>query len=231
MPLELRGKKALVTGGSRGIGKAIAIMLRDAGAEVGICGRTASHLKSATAELGVKGTEADVADEASVTRLFEFVDRELGGIDVLINNAGIGTFATLAALKPDEWRRLIDTNLSGVYYCCHQAIPRMVARGGGWVINISSLAARNPFAGGAAYNASKFGLNGLTEAMMLDHRHENIRISTVMPGSVSTEFGRSGSADWKIAPEDVAEAVGAILSMPERTLISRLEMRPSRPPK
>jgi 3-oxoacyl-[acyl-carrier protein] reductase len=173
----------------------------------------------------------NVASESAVSELFAFSDKELGGLDILVNNAGVGSFATLADMTPEEWHRIIDTNLSGVYYCCHHAIPRMRQRGGGSIINISSLAARNPFAGGAAYNASKFGLNGLTEAVMLDHRNEKIRLSTVMPGSVSTDFGSASKADWKIAPEDVADAVAMILAMPERTLISRVELRPSRPAK
>jgi NADP-dependent 3-hydroxy acid dehydrogenase YdfG len=138
----------------------------------------------------------------------------------------------VAELSFEDWHTVVDTNLSGVFYCCHAALPLMRRVGGGFVINISSLAGRNPFAGGAAYNASKFGLNGFSEAMMLDHRNDNIRVSYIMPGSVATEFGSGASrADWKIAPEDIADIVMAVLRMPERTLISRVEVRPSRPPK
>jgi NAD(P)-dependent dehydrogenase (short-subunit alcohol dehydrogenase family) len=153
-------------------------------------------------------------------------------LDFLINNAGIGVFKSVADLTPEDWRRTIDLNLSGVYYCSHEALPRMRKRGGGYIINIGSLAGKNAFAGGAAYNASKFGLNGFSEAMMLDHRHENVRVSCIMPGSVDTGFGaQAGSAAWKIQPADVAEVVAMLLHMPARTLISRVEIRPSKPQK
>lgn len=138
-------------------------------------------------------------------------------------------FRSVADLSIEDWRSTVETNLSGVFYCCHEALPRMRKRGGGYVINISSLAGKNPFAGGAAYNASKFGLNGFSEAMMLDHRHDNIRVSYVMPGSVATEFGSGVGGDWKIQPEDIAQIVMDLLRMPERSLVSRVEVRPSRP--
>jgi NAD(P)-dependent dehydrogenase (short-subunit alcohol dehydrogenase family) len=160
------------------------------------------------------------------------VDARFGGVDFLINNAGIGIFKSVADLTPEEWRRSIDLNLSGVYYCSHEALPRMQKRGGGYIVNISSLAGKNAFAGGAAYNASKFGLNGFSEAMMLDHRYQDVRVSYIMPGSVDTDFGpRTGAAAWKIQPEDIAEVVAMLLGMPARTLISRVEVRPSKPQK
>jgi NADP-dependent 3-hydroxy acid dehydrogenase YdfG len=161
------------------------------------------------------------------------VDREFGAPDILVNNAGVGKFASVAALTIEDWTRTLETNLSGVFYCCHEALPRFQQRGGGYVINISSLAGRNAFAGGAAYNASKFGLNGFSEAMMLDHRNDNVRVSYIMPGSVATEFGSGAgsTAEWKIAPQDIADIVIMLLKMPSRTLISRVEVRPSRPPK
>lgn len=225
MDLKLTDKVALVTGGTKGIGRAIAERLAQAGARVIVCARTSATVP------GAETIVADVADEAQVKSMFATVLREWGGLDILVNNAGVGLFSKLNELTPPDWHKVIDTNLSGVYYCCHHGVPLMHAKGGGFIINISSLAARNPFAGGAAYNASKFGLNGLTEAMMLDHRYENIRVCTIMPGSVSTEFSRAGKADWKIQPEDVAEAVAMVLAMPARTLISRVEIRPSKPPK
>jgi NADP-dependent 3-hydroxy acid dehydrogenase YdfG len=128
---------------------------------------------------------------------------------------------------------VINTNLCGVFYCCHEALSRFHQRGGGYVINISSLAGRNPFAGGAAYNASKFGVNGFSEALMLDHRYDNVRVSYVMPGSVDTEFGGGSAtnAGWKIQPQDIAEIVLMLLKLPERTLVSRVEVRPSKPAK
>jgi 3-oxoacyl-[acyl-carrier protein] reductase len=132
-----------------------------------------------------------------------------------------------------EWQQMIDLNLSGVFYCCREALQRFNNSGEGYIINISSLAGKNAFSGGAGYNASKFGLNGFSEAMMLDHRYDNVRVSYIMPGSVDTEFG-SGSgrgAAWKIAPADVAEVVINLLRMPQRTLVSRVEMRPLKPAK
>jgi 3-oxoacyl-[acyl-carrier protein] reductase len=233
----LEGKFAVVTGGTRGIGRAIAEALLASGAGVAICGRTEESVKKAVSELGagggrVTGRRADVSNPKDAAALFRHVDEQFGDLDILVNNAGVGNFASVADTSVEDWRGTIGTNLDGVFYCCHEAIPRFKKRGGGFVINIGSLAGKNPFAGGASYNASKFGLIGFSEAMMLDHRYENVRVSCVMPGSVDTGFGASGSgADWKMAPADVAEAVLTVLRMPARTLISRIEMRPSRPKK
>jgi 3-oxoacyl-[acyl-carrier protein] reductase len=160
------------------------------------------------------------------------VASRFGGLDILVNNAGSGVFRSVQELSLEDWRKTIDLNLSGVFYCCHHALPLLRKKGAGYIIQISSLAGINTFAGGAAYNASKFGLNGFSEAIMQDLRYENIRVSYVMPGSVATDFnGRGGPADWKIAPEDVAQVVLNLLRMPERTLVSRVEMRPSKPQK
>ncbi|MGD0578830.1 MAG: SDR family NAD(P)-dependent oxidoreductase [Bryobacteraceae bacterium] len=182
MTLNLKGKTALVTGGARGIGRAIAERLGNAGAAVAICAlRTESvregvnqitaHLKNDLAEAGGKiaGIQSDVSDRDSVARLFQWLDGEFGGLDILVNNAGLGIFKDLGSLQASEWRAVLGTNLDGVYYCIHEALPRLRKRGGGWIVNISSLAGKNAFAGGAAYNASKFGLCGLAEAVMLDH--------------------------------------------------------------
>ncbi len=178
----------------------------------------------------VIGTPADVSNPDDVARLFHFVDQNFDGLDILVNNAGIGIFRPTAGMSVEEWQRTVNTNLSGAFYCSREALSRFRARGAGFIINISSLAGKNPFAGGAAYNASKFGLNGFSEAMMLDHRQENVRVCYIMPGSVETEFGMSGpGADWKIAPEDIAEVALAVLRMPARTLISRVEIRPAKP--
>jgi 3-oxoacyl-[acyl-carrier protein] reductase len=237
----LRGKRAVVTGASHGIGLAIAQALLSAGADVFLCARNGERLESAIAELRTKaaagrtvaGMVADVSDSEQVARLFTQADQDLGGLDILINNAGFGIFRATAELSIEEWDRLIGTNLSGTFYCSREALQRFQAARGGSIINISSLAGKNPFAGGSAYNASKFGLNGFSEAMMLDHRNDNVRVSYVMPGSVATEFGglEANNPGWKIAPEDIAEIVLSILRMPERTLISRIEVRPSRPQK
>jgi 3-oxoacyl-[acyl-carrier protein] reductase len=237
----LSGKRALVTGASRGIGFAIVQALASAGADVVLCARDQKHLDRAVSELRehnpgrkIAGRAADVSNQGDVARVFEFVDQELGGLDILINNAGIGIFRAAAELSLEEWNRVIGTNLSGAFYCTHEALQRFHTVQGGWIVNISSLAGKNPFAGGAAYNASKFGLNALSEATMLDHRHDNVRVSYIMPGSVDTEFSGSGTKErsgWKIAPDDIADIVLHILRMPNRTLISRVEVRPSRPQK
>jgi 3-oxoacyl-[acyl-carrier protein] reductase len=234
----LTGKVAIVTGGTRGIGRAIAERLLREGASVAVCSRlhhnVQAFLKDFEAGAGgrLMAETADVSSLEDVRRFFAGVDARFGGVDLLINNAGIGVFKSVADLTPDEWRRTIDLNLSGVYYCSHEALPRMKQRGAGYIINIGSLAGKNAFAGGAAYNASKFGLNGFSEAMMLDHRYDNVRVSYIMPGSVDTDFGaRAGAAPWKIQPEDVAEVVAVLLRMPARTLISRVEIRPSKPQK
>jgi 3-oxoacyl-[acyl-carrier protein] reductase len=237
MEPNLSGKIAIVTGGTRGIGRAIALRLLDEGVSVAVCSRSPENVQAFMNEAKpatsaqVYGEAADVSRFDDVQRFFASVDARFGGVDFLINNAGIGIFKSVADITPEEWRRTIDLNLTGVYYCSHVALQRMRKRGG-YIINISSLAGKNAFAGGAAYNASKFGLNGFSEAMMLDHRHDNVRVSYVMPGSVDTDFGsRAGSSPWKIQPEDVAEVVTMLLQMPERTLVSRVEMRPSKPPK
>jgi NAD(P)-dependent dehydrogenase (short-subunit alcohol dehydrogenase family) len=239
MDTFLEGKKAVVTGGNRGIGFAIAKSLAAAGAQVAICGRGHTSVENAVTQLAnsskskVVGKAADVRSSTEVVSFFQFVDSELGGFDILVNNAGIGVFKSTAELTVDDWTKTLETNLSGAFYCSKEALPRMRNREGGYIINTSSLAGKSGFAGGAAYNASKFGLNGFSEAMMLDHRYEGVRVSCVMPGSVNTEFGRGdqNGADWKIAPEDVAETVLMLLKTPVRTLTSRIELRPSKPRK
>jgi 3-oxoacyl-[acyl-carrier protein] reductase len=234
----LNGKYAVVTGGTRGIGRAIAESLLRSGAVVAICGRTRESVDRASSELkqatggDVLGVATDVSKWDQVELFFKTVQSRFGALDILVNNAGAGVFRGIQDLTPEDWRSTIDLNLTGVFNCCHHALPLLRQRGSGYIIQISSLAGINAFAGGAAYNASKFGLNGFSEAIMQDLRYENIRVSYIMPGSVDTGFGpRSGPADWKIAPEDVAEVVTHLLRMPERTLVSRVEMRPSKPKK
>jgi len=240
MSARLKDKDVLVTGGTRGIGRAIAELCLEEGARVAICARRREGVERAVAEMShryggrIVGTAADVGDAEDVSALFGFTDEKFGGLDILVNSAGVGIFKPVAELSIAEWRQVIDTNLTGAFYCSREALRRFRNRGGGFIVNISSLAGRNPFATGAAYNASKFGLNGFSEAMMMDHRYDNVRVSYIMPGSVDTGF-RSGSegqrTDWKIAASDVAGIVVAVLTMPERTLISRVEVRPSKPGK
>lgn len=235
----LTGKRALITGGTKGIGLEIARALLAEGADTVICGRNAGSLQTTVDELRrrnphrkVSGQSADVSNSEAVRDLFRSADTELGGLDILVNNAGSGIFRPAGDITVEEWNRVVGTNLSGVFYCSREALARFKNAGRGWIINISSLAGKNPMAGGAAYNASKFGLNGMSEAMMMDHRQQNVKVSYIMPGSVDTEFGghSSGKSDWKIAPEDIAEIVLDILRKPERTLVSRVEVRPAKPP-
>jgi len=227
---------AVVTGGSRGIGRAIAAALVAKGARVVITGRDQRHLDDAAGQLGdaVYAVRGDVAKPDDAARAVDAAVERFGGLDVLVNNAGIGAFGNVDGFAVDTWREVIDTNLSGVFYCSRAAIPHLKQRGGGWIINISSLAGKNPFVGGAAYCASKAGLNAFSEALMQEVRYDNIRVSYIMPGSVSTGFsgrGESGTADWKIAPEDVADVVVDLVTFPSRSLPSRIELRPSRPKK
>jgi len=234
----LEQRSAIVTGGTRGIGLAVAKSLAEVGAAVAICGRKQDDVDRAVYEISsqtegkIVGKTADVSNSEQVTELFRFVDEAFGSLDILINNAGVGIFKPAADLTLEDWHRVIDTNLTGAFYCSHEALPRLRQRGGGYIINMSSLAGKNPFAGGAAYNASKFGLNGFSEAMMLDHRYDDIRVSYIMPGSVDTQFGsHTTGAEWKIAPEDISAVVLMLLQMPQRTLVSRVEIRPSKPKK
>ena len=234
----LTGKVAVVTGGSRGIGRAIAHALLAEGARVAICGRDAASLDQAAGELSADGGDVigkacNVGRWEEVDAFFSFVEDRFGGVDVLINNAGLGHFAPVAELTVEQWREVIDTNLSGVFYCTKRVAPGMRARGGGFILNIGSLAGKNPFASGAAYNASKFGLVGFSEASMMDLRWDGIRVSEIMPGSVQTDFRPGGASrgDWKLDPAEIAAMAVHLITAPQRNLASRVEMRPSQPPK
>jgi len=237
---SLQGRVALVTGGSRGIGRAIARALVAEGAKVVITGRNETQLSAACRDVEGAGTgkvesvPADVTRYADMERAVGAAVTRFGGLDILINNAGIGIFAEVAEMAPQEWSSVIDTNLTGVFNACHAAIPQLRRRGRGFIINISSLAGKNPFAGGAAYCASKAGLNAFSEALMQEVRYDDIRVSYVLPGSVATEFSNrdpAKDADWKIAPEEVAQVVVDLLRHPSRSLPSRVELRPSKPRK
>jgi NAD(P)-dependent dehydrogenase (short-subunit alcohol dehydrogenase family) len=177
----------------------------------------------------------DVRSEAQVKMMFDEAVRVFGGVDILINNAGVGVFGkTVEEITPDEFRWVLETNLFGAFYACHHAIPLMRERGGGYIINISSLAGQNAHPKMSAYNASKFGLNGFTEAMMQEVRHDNIKVSLICPGSVNTEFGGgeiSGENAWQLQPADIAQVVVDLLNHNPRSLPSKIELRPSKPPK
>jgi 3-oxoacyl-[acyl-carrier protein] reductase len=230
---------ALVTGGSRGIGRAIVDALAKEGWRVFFCSRSAESVSRAARQLAasfqgkVQGRACDVGQQDDVEDLVSWVVAEAGRIDCLVNNAGIGRFGPVDEISGEAWRQLIRTNLNGAFYATRAVVPGMKAQGGGWIINIASLAGRNPFAGGAAYNASKFGLVGFSEASMLDLRPYGIRVAAILPGSVRTEFSHpkpGASDDWKLAPEDVARTVVDLLGHESRSLPSLVELRPSNPP-
>ena len=234
--MNLKGKIAIVTGGTKGIGRAIAEALLREGLSVCIAARNQDETDKAVSDLGDNafGFACDVRDYEQVTGLIEYTIMELGGLDILVNNAGIGIFETVEETSVEDFRAVLETNLFGVFYCCREAIPEMRRRGGGYIINISSLAGANPHPRMAAYNASKFGLNGFSEALMQEVRHDGIKVSYVMPGSVNTEFGGDTASDeksWQLAPPDIARVVVDLLHHDDRSLPSRVEIRPSRPPK
>jgi len=221
----------LVTGGSKGIGLAIAKAFVERGDQV-VIGARSPATSLATAHLHV--VKADVRKPEDARKLVDETVKRFGGLDVLVNNAGIGKFVNVADMSLDDWHAIIDTNLSGVFYCTRAAIPALRSRGGGFIVNISSLAGKNAFPGAAAYCASKAGLNQFSEALMQELRYDNIRVSYVMPGSVATEFADhpvKDSDSWKLTSEDVAKVVLDLVSHDARSLPSRVELRPSRPPR
>jgi 3-oxoacyl-[acyl-carrier protein] reductase len=234
--MDLSNKTAVVTGGTKGIGRAISEALVKTGAQVAITARHGDELATAVSQLNklgpgtATGQVCDVRDYNQVKSVFANLD----AVDILINNAGVGIFAPVESMSVEDFRTVLETNVFGVFYCCHEAIPLMKQRGGGYIINISSLAGANAHPKMAAYNASKFGLNGFSEALMQEVRHDGIKVSYIMPGSVNTEFGGDETSDeksWQLQPSDIAEVVMDLLAHPNRALPSRVEIRPSRPPK
>jgi len=236
----IQGRVALVSGGSKGIGLAIVRDLLAAGYKVAFGARTKEAVESVVEEISsagegeVLGVVADVRDPDSCGRLVAETVKRFSSLDVLVNNAGVGIFSPIHEMSLEDWHTQIDTNLNGVFYLSRAAVPQLKGSSNAWIINIGSLAGRNPFAGGGAYNASKFGLLGLSEVMMLDLRYEGIRVSLIMPGSVDTAFGGRPEGEkegWALTSEDVSKAVLDLLSYPGNAHVSRVEMRPSQPPR
>jgi 3-oxoacyl-[acyl-carrier protein] reductase len=235
----LENKVALITGGSKGIGYGVAQVLMREKMKVMITSRSAKAADDAAAELNRSGggeaigIEADVRDLKSQEKAVAKLKERWGGLDVLIANAGVGYFGSIDVLTPEQWQETIDTNLTGVFYSVKAALSDL-KQSKGYVITIASLAGTNFFAGGSAYNASKFGLVGFTQAMMLDVRNAGIKVSTIMPGSAATNFNHaepSSKDAWKIQPEDIGQIVLDLLQMHPRTLPSKIEVRPSIPGK
>ena len=236
--MTFAGKTALVTGASKGIGFGIAERLVKHGASTFICARDKNEIRQAVEDLrrlgNADGEICDVRSEEQVRMLLEECERRFGGLDILINNAGMGVFGkTVEEMSADEFRQTLETNLFGVFYACHYAIPMIKRRGGGYIINVSSLAGQYPHPKMAAYNASKFGLNGFSEAMMQEIRQDNIKVSYICPGSVNTHFGGDSPRPeqaWQLQPDDIAQVVIDLLNMDARALPSKIEIRPSKPP-
>lgn len=239
MPPEkpLAGNVALVTGGSRGIGLAIARRLGRMGARVSICGRDTAKLEEAAAAFRADSIEAisvvsDVTCEDHVLQLVQKTQTELGPIDILVNNAGIGVFRPFHEFSAADWDRVMNTNLKSVFLVSRAVVPEMIRRQTGHIINISSLAGKNTFANGAIYCASKWGLMGLSGSMAEDLRGYGIRVSTICPGSVDTEFGgkQKKNPEKALQPDDVAHAVAALVTQSAGSFISEVHIRPTRKP-
>ncbi|GJM36067.1 MAG: short-chain dehydrogenase [Saprospiraceae bacterium] len=236
---KLNNKVALITGASKGIGLGIAEAMVRQGMKVAITSRHQKEVDEAAEKLNQMGPgeaiglRSDVANFSDEQAVVDLVVKQWGQLDVLIANAGVGHFAPIEDLSVDQWKTTIDTNLTGVFHSVKAALPSL-KKSEGYIITIASLAGTNFFANGAAYNASKFGLVGFTQAIMLDLRHHGIKVSTIMPGSVATYFNNHepNEADaWKIQPEDLGQMVIDLLKMPARTLPSKVEVRPSQPPR
>jgi 3-oxoacyl-[acyl-carrier protein] reductase len=236
--MDLENKVAFITGGSKGIGYGVAEALSQLGVKVAITSRKKEDAEKAAKEIQAKGKaevlglEADVRDYNSQEEAMKQVTDKWGQLDILVANAGIGHFASIEEMTPDQWQQTIDTNLTGVFYSLKAAVPNL-KKSKGYVFTISSLAGTNFFAGGTAYNASKFGVTGFTQAAMLDLRQHDIKVTTIMPGSVATHFNDHSPSEadaWKIQKEDIGELIVDLLKMNQRALPSKIEIRPTKPP-
>lgn len=236
--MQLTSKVALITGGTKGIGLAVAESMLAQDMKVMITGRNADTVKEAVSSLHEKygtniiGVAADVRDHKAMVDAVNLTIKDFGKLDILIANAGIGHFSPIDEMTEEQWHETIDVNLTGVFHSVTASLPE-IKNSKGYIITIASLAGTNFFARGAAYNASKFGLVGFTQAIMLDLRKYGVKVSTIMPGSVSTYFNNHTPSEadaWKIQPEDLGQMVIDLLKMNPRTLPSKVEVRPTIPP-
>ncbi|WP_339836039.1 SDR family oxidoreductase [uncultured Maribacter sp.] len=233
---DLKNKVAYITGGTKGIGFAVAKALVDQGMRVAISGRSQKSVDEALKDFNndaVLGIVSDVAKMADEKNAVSTIMEKWGQVDVVLANAGVGNFAPIDEMTEDEWHQMIDTNLNGVFHSLKASVEAL-KKTQGYYITLASLAGTNFFAKGAGYNASKFGVVGFTQAVMLDLRQYGIKVSTIMPGSVATHFNNHEPDEtdaWKIQPEDIGQLVVDLLKMNERTLPSKIEVRPTRPDK
>jgi 3-oxoacyl-[acyl-carrier protein] reductase len=228
--MNFTDKTAIVTGGSRGIGFTIAKALCKAGINVLICGRNLESIEKAVNSLEffgfVSGMQCDVTKYDEVCAMMDTAKKKFGNVDILINNAGVAHNGDIEEHTPETWAETINTNLTGVFYCCKEVVKLMKKRGG-YIINISSRSGTNPYSGDIAYTASKFALNGFSEVLMDNLKKHKIRVSYLMPGRVSTDFAGEEPQPWHVSPEDIAKVVMDVLSLDERSVASRVEIRPT----
>ncbi|MEI7906484.1 MAG: SDR family NAD(P)-dependent oxidoreductase [Bacteroidota bacterium] len=235
--MELKGLTAIVTGASKGIGKAIALTLSTHGVNVVLAARSADMLAGIQKEISVSGGNSiaiatDVTSESSVQNLINETIVKFGTVDILINNAGVGKFSNVVDMKTEEYDRMMDVNLKGVFLCSRAVLPAMIKQQKGEIINIASLAGKNSFAGGSVYSASKWGLIGFARSLMLEVRDHNIRVVTISPGSVNTHFADKETNEPQIIqPQDVADTVLFALNMPSRVNVSEIDIRPAKKPR
>lgn len=234
---DFKDKVAVITGGSKGIGKAIALDLAKAGANIVLAARNENELNQAAKEISKHGVEVlsvrtDVRNPKDVENLASKTNERFGAVQVLVNNAGIGHFREVLQLSNEDFQSILETNLNGTFYCSKAFLPGMIEKREGHIVNISSLAGKNTFAGGSAYCASKHGLIAFSECLMLEVRHHNIKVTTICPGSVATDFSPAGNRDmsWALTSEDVARSVMDVLTSSAGSLMSLVDLRPLRPP-
>lgn len=237
---ELKGKIALITGGSRGIGKAIALALAEEGVNVAITGRNEEKLKAVVQEIEQKGVKSayavfDITSKTEVYGALEKLQKDFGKIDVLVNNAGIAAFGGILEMEDEKWEEIVKTNLFGAYYVVKAVVPSMVERKTGDIINISSTAGLKGNAMTSAYSASKFGLIGMSESMMLELRKQNIRVTTLMPSTIASDMSKDvlkitdGNPEKVLQPEDFAELVVDLLKLNKRAMLANASLWSTNP--